>query len=193
MKTLFPVIVLLSVFVAGCATHPPFVPVSDSDQRVQYNGFSVLPPKGDGWHWVGREGQDKSTFFNTTYAKGEGVRTYLAHASLQDTEGKTYTPDEIISEVIGKQNLYKQGPRQKDLVLNTKTDHSLGIPCIRFDLTAIDPNVPNRPGELFKLDAHGFYCSHPDTDGVLMNIVYTRRAPEDEPYIGSADEGERTR
>ncbi len=67
MKTLLSVIIFLSLVVAGCATSPPLMPITDPDKRIQFNGFSVLPPKGEGWHWVGREGQDKSMFFNTSY------------------------------------------------------------------------------------------------------------------------------
>ncbi len=126
----------------------------------------------------------------TSYAKRDGDRTYLANAELLDTEGKTYTPDKIITEIISNSGLFKEGPRQKNLKLKTEINRTLGFPCVRFDLTSIDPNVPNRPGGVYKLDAHGFYCSHPKEDGVLVNIVYSRRTPKEKSYVGVAEEGE---
>ena len=59
-------VALLGIALAGCAAGPPLLPIGTADERWQFNGFSVVPPAGPDWHWVGREGQNRTKFFNAT-------------------------------------------------------------------------------------------------------------------------------
>ena len=45
-------IIFLSVGlgVVGCAGGPQFIPVTDPTQRLEFEGFSILPPQGDNWN-----------------------------------------------------------------------------------------------------------------------------------------------
>lgn len=188
VSILFPLAVL-----SGCASSPPLLPITNVDERIQFNGFSVLPPNGSNWNWVGREGQNKSEFFNTTFAKTDGDRTYLARAHLEDARNLDFdiSDFEALIVYLKRSDAYKEGPRQENMMLEMATDNSIGISCVRFDLEAEDPRVPGSPGEVFKVDAHGLYCPHPFESKVLAHIAYTRRAPKGQPYVASRDEGER--
>ena len=189
-KTYLLPILATALLVAGCATTIPQLPITDPDERIQFNGFSLLPPKGTGWKWIGRKGQDKSAFFNTTFSKADGDRTYFAMAALLDTEGKESSPDELLSEVKNYE-MFKEGPRQTNIKSTFKIVHTLGHPCVRYDFTAEDHNVPYNPNTIYKLDGHGFFCTHPKANGVVTIITYSRRSPKNASYVGAAEEGER--
>ena len=183
--------IILLIIMAGCASQPPLLPITNPEQRYEFNGFSVLPPKGTGWNWVGREGQNKRDFFNTTFAKMDGDRTYLAKAELLNTQGMSFTNLEELIEELKTWNLFKEGPRQVNMKLDMKIDSAIGNRCVRFDFEAEDHQIPGRPGAIFDIDTHGFYCLHPKADNVLAQIIYSRRTPKGQPYVADITEGER--
>ena len=185
------VFVLLSIaVVSSCATSIPQLPITDPDERIQFNGFSLLPPKGHGWNWVGRKEQDKSEFFNAMFTKNDGDRTYVAKVRLFDTEEKEFhNPEELLSFVKSAKNM-NEAPRQRNIRSTFKIDYSLGSPCVRFDFEADDPLVPGKPNIVFAIDAHGLFCAHPTASNVMMMIDYSRRSPKGQPYVAGTDEGE---
>ena len=182
---------LLSVLMNGCASQPPQIPVNNPDERFVFNGFTVLPPEGLGWSWVGRPGQDKSSFFNTTFVKQDGDRTYVARAWLLDAGGRDNSDLENLMDWLKTSDMLREGPRQKGITHDLREDHSLGTPCVRYDFDAEDTRPVNRPGMVFDLDGHGFACPHPKNPGVLAQIGYSRRTPKGQPYLAGLNEGER--
>lgn len=179
------------VFVAGCAASPPQIPISDPDERLLFNGFSVLPPDGPGWNWVGRPGQEKSRFFNVTFVKQDGDRTYVSRVILADAGGKDNSDLDDLMGWLKNSTFLREGPRQMGITYDLHRDDTLGTGCVRYDFDAVDTRPANRPGMVFDLDAHGMYCVHPLDPGVLVQIGYSRRSPQGLPYVGGLDEGER--
>ena len=81
---------LILVSLAGCATQQPLIPITDSDERIYFRGFSVLPPSGSKWNWVGTEDQNKSGFFNATFFKGKRHQTYIARVELLNAKNENF-------------------------------------------------------------------------------------------------------
>lgn len=182
---------LLTALLGGCASQPPQVPITDSTERLVFNGFSVLPPEGENWNWVGRPGQDKSSFYNTTFVKKDGDRTYVARVMLADTGGEDYRDLEKLIDWLKTSEMLQEGPRQKGIAYDLKKDSTLGTPCVRYDFDAEDTRPAKRPGMVFNLDGHGLTCPHPAASDVIVQIGYSRRSPKGTPYVAGLNEGER--
>ncbi len=191
MKATITVVVIGAV--VGCASVPPLIPITDPEQRQQFNGFSVLPPRGKDWNWVGRDGQDTSHFFNATFVKrpsGTTPNTYVAIVEVLHTEGRKFVTSEQLHSYVKNLNIMQEGPRQQNVKSVFAIDHTLGPLCVRFDLEATDPSVLGWSGSIFNVDVHGFTCVHTKTADVLVTIAYSRRTLQGHPPLGGNDEGE---
>jgi hypothetical protein len=166
------------------------VPVRNSDDRLHFNGFSVLPPSGVNWHWVGTDERDKSRLFSTTFVKKEGSSTCIAHAELLDTRGRQFpTPDDLLA-FLRTQERFREASRQRNLRADFRIESTLGPACVRFDGMAEDPEAPGHPGSVLDLDFHGYACVHPVTPGVIGEISYSGRTPRGRPHVATPEEGE---
>lgn len=184
--------VSLLTAVGGCATTPSLVPVSEPDTRVGYNGFSLLPPSGSGWSWVGRAEQDRSRFFETTFVKRDGTRTCVARAWLLETGGENYRDPDRLLRYVRSAPIMQENARQSNMSSAFSVVDTLGPPCVRYDFDAIDTRAPGQPrGKTFDIDGHGLVCSHPYNEGVIGWFAYSRRSPQGQDYVASVEEGER--
>jgi hypothetical protein len=176
--------------VAGCAFGPPLVPVRNSDERLHFNGFSLLPPSGASWHWVGTDQQDKGRLFSTTFVKKEGSSTCIAQAGLLDSEGRQFpTPDDLLAFMRGQER-FKEAGRQRNLRVDFRIESTLGPSCVRFDGVAEDHEAPGHSGSVLDLDFHGYTCVHPATSGVIGEISYSGRTPKGRPHVARPEEAE---
>jgi hypothetical protein len=166
------VLIFSAALVNACAASPPLVPIDPTGERWQFNGFSIIPPGEAGWSWVGREEQERAGLFNTTFVKKDGYRTCVARADLLDTGGKDLSAPEQLLSFVKNSGLMQEGPRQANVTPTCRIDDSLGALCVRYDPDAEDPNVPERPGEIFKIDGHGFICNHPMAQNVVAFVAF---------------------
>ena len=190
---------LASIFLLlGCASTPDLTPIEDYEKRLEFNGFSVLPPGGADWSSANVNTLSDDRNPTVSFVKKDGDLTFYADGKIMDfndgidprDEEELQDPEKLMKAVKGTK-LFQEGPRQTNMVSTFGVDESLGTPCVRFDLNAEDTQVPGRPGETFKLDSHGYYCHHPISENVILHILYSRRAPKSESYIAGKEEGER--
>jgi hypothetical protein len=184
-------ITVLLIVLVGCASSPPLVPVTNSNDRLQFNGFSLLPPQGAGWNWVGREDQDKIKIYDTTFVKMDGDRTYVARAQLLDSQERDLSNPQDLLEFVRGSDIVKELPGEQNKVSTVVLEETLGRPCARYDFDAEGySGVSGKGNTVFSLDAHGLICTHPKTDTALAWIAYTRRSPKGESYLAGREEGE---
>ncbi len=178
------------VVLSGCASHPPLMPITDSNERITFKGFSVLPPSGKDWNWVGRENQDKSSFSNTTFFKGKGLRTTIAIAEILNASNKNFESIDDVRKWANSADFLGSELSTNNLSLGEDVDRSMGFPCLRYDGEK-DSRSPKFPGKVFDHDAHGYLCLHPDDKNFVANISCSRRSPKGEPHIAGRDECEK--
>ncbi len=186
------VLLCAAVAIGGCASQPPLLPVADSHERWVFNGFSILPPAGTGWNWVGRKGQDRTRFFNATFVKKSGNRTYVAVVDLLDArhENRDLSDPDQLLRYVKTAPIMQEGPRQRNMRSDFRIDETLASLCVRFDFEAEDPGAPGG-ATIFDLDGHGFFCNHPNAEAVIARIAYTRRSPQGATHLAGREEGER--
>jgi hypothetical protein len=184
-------ILLVLGLVTGCASGPSLVPVEDSETRLEFDGFSVLPPTGRNWQWVGRAGAETKDLGQTVFVKRDGERTYVSVAGPHPVTADISDSEKLRNYVSNQDTVREIESRQQNVNSRLDVVEEFGVTCVRFDMDAEDHGVPGRSGVVFKLDAHGYYCRKPDSEGELTYLAYTRRAPQGQTYLAGAEEGER--
>ena len=190
------IVFLIAFGVQGCASTPPTVLVTEPDQRLQFNGFSVLPPDGERWHWVGRESQDTTRLSYSMFVKkssrGRPSRnTYLAKAAVLDAGERQFTTTQELLSHVRAMGLFQESPRQQNMRVEFAVDDTLAPLCVRFDLNAEDTRVGGYAGPVYLLDAHGLFCVHPEAPDVLVMIDHSRRTRQGDAPVAAQTEGER--
>ena len=160
--------------------------IADPTQRVQFRGFSLLPPNGPGWMaappiptqpapsylvaFFGKEAENRGA---------RNVHTVAASVFTWDVGSKTFdTPADFLhfeeaesDHAVGAQ----VSPRHRVLDSKTELDASLGPKCIKYDYNIEDTGVPSAPGSPFILTMHGYRCVHPKWPRYLIDVGYSER------------------
>lgn len=168
------VVLLISAcaITAGCAaTAPSLTPISDSTGRVAFDGFSILPPRGEGWVRIEPPPQADPSL--TWTAKAYFIKRL--------TEGVT-PPSELhrLTAVVRTTNLGNVKSESRINILKgiaggisgqSLVDKCFGWDCARYQST-VDQNSRRFPGYVFVLSKQGFIVLHPDSPTFAINVEY---------------------
>ncbi len=189
-------IILLGVGlgVVGCAGGPQLIPVTDPTQRLEFEGFSILPPQGDNWFMA-----------PPALRKQQGPFMIVSFLKLATPPSKTHTVVATVrggrvsisagsrADLIQKMALgwyFEQTDRFRPVSVTIAPDKTLAPDCVRYDGTVEDRGVPGYPGSVFIMDHHGFVCLHPDLPDAVIDIQYSQRRLQGEPPLALEAEGE---
>lgn len=165
-----PWVVLISIalIAGGCATLPG---------RRQFDGFSIMPPAGEGWTASAHPERGIPVAF--VLGPTRDHRTVVAFVTqthlrppIQD---RAQLIQRLIESVVQEQ---WSDPRYRRFAFETAEDRSLGADCIRYVATSEDHGVPGYPaGSVFILEVRGFRCAHPSDPHLVLDISYSQRFP----------------
>ena len=158
-----------AIAVGGAATAPSLTPISDPTRRLEFEGFSILPPKGGGWVRVEPPPQ--------TDPKG----TVKAYFIKRLTEGVT-SPSELhrltaVVRTLDVGDVKIENPTDfldsiaRGFLGKSFLDKCLGRDCVRYQSTTEDRN-PQFPGFLFVISKQGFVVLHPASPTLVINVEY---------------------
>ncbi len=165
---------------------PNLVPITDPTKRLEFHGFSVLPPLGENWS-IQNQGANSIVFAKST-KKGRD-HTVVAFAR---TVSQSEVPLKAVLEYVGKGGspcidvtttgnpffalyLAFRSPRFKNLEAQICVESCQGKACGRSDLTVEDHGVPYAPGSVFILTQRDLYFLHPDSPEVVVHLSYSQR------------------
>lgn len=163
-------LLFLAGIVVGCAVAPRLTPITDPTQRLQFQGFSILPPTGKGWFKVEPPPQvnpslTAKAYFIKRLTEGvtppselHRVTAVVRTLSLGDVKFENRT------ELL--QHLAREFSEKSFL------DKCLGWDCARYEFTSEDPSHPQFPGFVFVIRAQGFVVLHPDSPRFVINLEY---------------------
>jgi len=188
----FSVIVLV-IFLAACATSAPDLPKQKPDERLEFNGFSLLPPKGSGWS-VEEKGRYEITFWKDLWLdvaalEGGGSatapRTFFLRISILPSEGEAvrpFTSDYMKSET---ERGFKGMQTRRMKLMSYKVDPYViqGTECVRYEARFEERDHPQLPrGAIVEMTGVGFTCRHPSSPLRAIDAKYSERrlrgAPE---------------
>lgn len=178
---------LAGVIVVGCAVAPRLISISDSTQRLEFQGFSILPPRGENWFVVEASSQpDPNLTYAVVFSKRlrervtrpaelHTITASVSTSSLGDVTFESRT--ELLQYLAREREKGWRRPTQRHTPLEVKVslEKCLGWDCVRIDYTAEDYGVPHFPGLVFILTGYDFIFLHPDTPTFVIYVNYGQR------------------
>ncbi|MBI5406900.1 MAG: hypothetical protein HZA18_04305 [Nitrospirae bacterium] len=171
MKNL-PLLTAALIILSGClATAPQPTPVSDPTRRLEFPGFSVQSPPGEGWFMLPpKEGQ--VGFIKAIGSKNHTFSTYVFISSLPE-EAHFETPDDFLI-YVKRENERASTPRFWTLEGEEVLDTTLAPYCVRHNLKVADRGALLT--EIPILEIHSYSCLHPDSPKWFINLGYSDRS-----------------
>lgn len=159
----------------------PATPVTDIAESLQFPGYSIQPPSGQGWIRSGavqpRE-RVHALFYRQTFKDGHSIVAKVSGGILDPPpEAGLGTPAELMSRFLDATDLVADTKRFEPVSVTSSADSSLGFECRRFDHVVHDRGVPGAKGAAYLFENHGYVCAHPDFSHYLVSIDYSQRTP----------------
>jgi len=167
--------------------------ITNPDTRVQFRGFSVLPPQGPAWS-IAWESPDAWLFHRRIESR---THTFMAEAiALLPGEETPGSPEAFVDSVRRRIPGNWDPDRFEDLEHTVSLDASAGagasdIWCARIYQRAIDRQARQAPGTPFIFEQYEIVCLHPDDRSTAFLVRYSeRRLPAEPPDAAARAEGE---
>lgn len=192
MPTVRAWMIFLSVAIGlvGHAEGQQRIPVTNPTQRLEFEGFSILPPQGENWFMTAglREVQGAIVIVSfgkrlTPPSKTHTVTATVSAVRLPDSAGNR-------AERLQKYAQIPPSGRFRVVSVNISPDTTLAPDCVRIDATSEDRGVPGHPDSIFIMDQHSFVCFHPYFPDAAIDIQYSQRRLQEEAPLSLEAEGE---
>ena len=184
--------VAAALSIAACAaassrTWPGSQPVriTDPTRRIQFRGFSVLPPTGPGWFAMPPVPADPAPIYLVArfakvvdHADTPDVHTTEAEVHIWDVGWRLFAGADDFLQFEKEQaerlaDSYVDG-RHRVLAKSTMLDTILGAQCVKYEF-GVENIVPDAPGKSVTLEVRGYRCLHPRWPQYLIDVSYSER------------------
>lgn len=192
--------VIHDALVAGPATAP------DPKDRIQFAGFSILPPQGE--HWVewprlqaGDDWKIYAMFWKVVPQPGPAVGPHTVFAQVKAMEipiemGRQLTTEKsrqdflqfVMNASVEADKAQSTG-RLRLLSIAASPDQSIGYDCFKYDAVAEDRGIAGFEGKAFTMDFHAYTCLDPALK-VIVQLLYSQRVPPGRVPIDLKAEGD---
>lgn len=158
------------LFAGGCAS---------LSGRLDFHGFSVVPPEGGGWTADAWSERGVPVSFSKGPPAPSRPRTIVAMVTETYLALPTQDRTQVMQRLVESVEREQWGEaRFKRIALETSEDRSLGADCIRYVATSEERGVPGQPvGSVFILEVRGLRCAHPSDPHLAVDISYSQRFP----------------
>lgn len=172
--------------IAGCASQISMRPLTDSMERYQGYGFTVMPPRGNGWYIAehpyqvaftrGASPKDSSASPDPRHTYYLGVFVFEAKSG-----DKLDTSDDL-AQIIAE-NMNGDNSNFKILESQTAPYSRKNAVCTRYRYVAKQRNHPQLPEVILLMTSGGFFCRHPYSQRLIINGVYSERRPSERQSV----------
>jgi YVTN family beta-propeller protein len=152
-------------------------PVPAPAGRLEFPGFSIQPPSGEGWSLMSP--QEALHFgYDALFVKNiSPAGSVHAYATAHRTATSFMDPAEILKASV--EQFIKPGGR----LLKTSTDRLSGASCVRWEKSqnAGTASLGDKSGHgqiALVSRYHGYLCSHPDAPAYVVEIGYFETVPK---------------
>ena len=166
---------LFSMVVVGCVA-PRFIPVADVTQRLDFHGFSILPPQGKDWYVVEKDPRAvafRKKLMERPRQPEDLNHTFAALAGAVDLKQPTFDSPTELREFV-ERSLQGEG-RFSLIESRVVLDGSLGFDCMRYDAIQEERGNPRAAGFVLVITMHGLFCPHPYAPGLIVHVHYSER------------------
>ena len=159
------------VIAAGCAAAGPGPKlIADPTQRIEFDSFSILPPRGEGWVVLDPPPQADPKLTVKAYFVKRLTEGAMSPSQLHRLTAVVRTLDVGDLRIESRTHLLQSIARgfSGESVLDT----CFGWECVRYQSTSEDRSNPQFPGLVFVISQHGFVVLHPDSPTLAINVEY---------------------
>lgn len=189
----YPLAIACLIAIGGCATTSSPRPVSESSQRLELVGFSLMPPQGSGWSVADRNPYGvtfrKELWLDVVSLEGgnsaTAPRTFFMNVSVVPSERKAARPftAEYLKDTTERRFTQMQTPRMKLVSYEVDPFMAHGTECLRYKVRFEERDHPQLPrGAILEMTGVGFTCRHPSSPRRAIDAKYSERrlhgAPE---------------
>lgn len=178
------VALVLAAILAACASSPDVSYVTDSDTRIQRNGFSILPPAGKAWMTApsGQYGAGWGKLLSDAKGNRSTVTVMASAGQYKNRKVDLTTPAGL--RATAEYTVNGDGASERYRVVEAKYSdvyQKQGTDCIDFEYTAEDRGntMSWNAGSVLMLAIRGTICRHPSNPEWSLNTVFSDRHPKD--------------
>jgi len=165
-------LVVLTLVASSLAQN--LTPVADPNKRVEFHGFSVLPPSGKNWFVVDPptlpKGYTSAETVQFTKVPGKMHSVYVMAMLVNPAAPQTL--EDLRFQVLEDS---KGEPRFKPVKTEAYLAKCFGYDCVRFDLLFQDHAPADFPGTVLMLSRRGFIVPHPYASGFEVWVESSER------------------
>jgi YVTN family beta-propeller protein len=176
---------------ASCKTGPDLTPVPRPAQRMQFDGFSILPPQGD-WYIAPTLPKDEAWRSVAGFVKpasdGAPGSAIWASTAVANIDTPFPTREQLLQQLVRNREAELRTGRFRLLEFRSAPGPSPG--CQRYDAVVEDRAVPEFPGAVFVLTLRHAICLHPNAPTLAVNMAYSERRRQGKPAVPLEGEGE---
>ncbi len=178
----------------------------DPNARIEFSGFSVLPPQGAHWvetmhapstgtwqtgiiFWKITPQTRPESVLHTVFALVRSTPVPAAvRQQLRTPEDRQAFMRQVMNTTMEKDRLAMTG-RHRPVFQKAYLDRSLGYDCFKYDLVDEDRGVAGFEDQAFTVDLHAYTCLDPALS-LVVQTMYSQRTPPGERPIDLGREGE---
>lgn len=185
------VVLLLGIVLVACVSQTAIRPVTDTSTRLQYYGFSVLPPQGGYWYFGG-EGE-----YGVNFGMGDPEkykeRSDLTHTLILEVSNLEYADEKGVWNVNSPEtlrqateNFLEAQSRGRFRLTSSALNpyRTQGTDCVRFNAVYEEHDNPRAPGTVLIVNDQGFMCRHPNSNQRIVHAISSERYKQGEkPFL----------
>lgn len=162
-------------------------PIFSLKERLQFQGFSILPPQSDNWFAMD---SDTKGIILGRYT-GKEIHTIMVSARIEEYKDWTIKSSaEFLQYAKEKIEEGYKDSRFKPVDIKVSLECYRVGNCVRYDFTIEDHGSPYAPGSVLILTGYGFFFRHPYDDKYIVDINYSQRFPKGDKPLPAESEVE---
>jgi hypothetical protein len=177
------VVAVVGAAVAGCVLSAPLTPIQDPTKRLEFPGFSILPPRGPEWMLGGESalpGAERGIVYRAVFFRtpgdagptGGGAPRILALVMVRDLGAVRFrSPAEFVDSMKTLGARARQ--RYKLLSSGSSLVSRPDATCATYGYEAEDSGA--------LVSVQGLRCLHPEWPSYAIELSCSRRSPAGEP------------
>lgn len=151
------------------------IPVTDSTKRLEFQGFSVLPPSGKNWFVVEPSRLPDASAETVRFAKVVGKMHSVYGMVMLVNPAAPQTLEDLRSQFLDE--VRQEPSRFKPVQTEASLAKCYGYDCVRFDLVRQDHAPADFPDAVLIITRRGFAVPHPQAPGFQVWVEWSERFP----------------
>jgi len=174
--------VLVAAVLMGQARRPRATAITNPTERLEFHGFSILPPKGERWFIVEPQTAPVppwkwTVVFFKVVSKIHSIHAWVMTTDLRYVADVTSKSRIVLLQDLASAGLEYDDPRFKPIDVKTSLDECLGYDCVTYKQVVEVHSPRDFSGSVLIMTRQGFIVPHPYSPTSYVWFEYSQRFP----------------